>query len=121
TAAPRRLGLLGKMSKIECINGQIERGPMYQHILIPTDGSELAHKAVTHGLSLAKSVGAKVTALVVEASFNVYDVPPSKINQVSNVFADYAERATAHAAKILGGIADEAKVAGVSCETIQTV
>ena len=38
---------------------------MYQHILIPTDGSELAQKAVTHGLSLAKSVGAKVTALTV--------------------------------------------------------
>jgi hypothetical protein len=33
---------------------------MYRHILIPTDGSELAQKAVTHGLSLAKSVGAKV-------------------------------------------------------------
>ena len=39
---------------------------MYQHILIPTDGSKLAHRAVTHGLSLAKAVGAKVTALVVD-------------------------------------------------------
>src|SRR6185436_2449394 len=101
TAAPRRLGLLGKMSKIECINGQIERGPMYQHILIPTDGSQLAHKAVTHGLSLSKSVGAKVTALIVEASFNVYDVPPSKIHQMSGAFAEHAEHAKAHAAKIL--------------------
>ena len=27
---------------------------MYRHILIPTDGSELAERAVTHGLSLAK-------------------------------------------------------------------
>jgi nucleotide-binding universal stress UspA family protein len=44
---------------------------MYQHILIPTDGSKLAHRAVTHGLSLAKAVGAKVTALVVEPTFNV--------------------------------------------------
>jgi len=34
---------------------------MYHHILIPTDGSKLAHRAVTHGLSLAKAVGAKVT------------------------------------------------------------
>jgi nucleotide-binding universal stress UspA family protein len=29
---------------------------MYRHILIPTDGSELARRAVQHGLSLAKSV-----------------------------------------------------------------
>jgi nucleotide-binding universal stress UspA family protein len=51
---------------------------MYRHILMPTDGSELAHKAVIHGLSLAKSIGANVTALTVEPSFNVYGVPASK-------------------------------------------
>ena len=39
---------------------------MYRHILIPTDGSELAERAVTHGLSLAKSVGAKVTVIIAE-------------------------------------------------------
>src|SRR5215475_14623329 len=44
----------------------IERWSMYRHILIPTDGSELAERAVTHGLSLAKFVGAKVTVIVVE-------------------------------------------------------
>ena len=39
---------------------------MYRHILIPTDGSELAEQAVTNGLSLAKSLGAKVTVIIVE-------------------------------------------------------
>ena len=43
---------------------------MYRHILIPTDGSELAEHAVTNGLSLAKSVGAKVTVIIVEEPFN---------------------------------------------------
>jgi nucleotide-binding universal stress UspA family protein len=43
---------------------------MYRHILVPTDGSELAGRAVRHGLSLAKSLGAKVTALTVEGSFD---------------------------------------------------
>ena len=43
---------------------------MYQHILIATDGSELATHAVTNGLSLAKSLGAKVTAIVVEEPFD---------------------------------------------------
>ena len=42
---------------------------MYRHILIPTDGSELARRAVQHGLALAKVVGAKVTALTVEGVF----------------------------------------------------
>ena len=36
---------------------------MYRHILIPTDGSELAERAVTHGLSLAKFLGAEVAAM----------------------------------------------------------
>ena len=39
---------------------------MYRKILIATDGSALAEKAVIHGLSLAKSVGANVIALIVE-------------------------------------------------------
>ena len=36
---------------------------MYKHILIATDGSELAGKAVTAGLALAKTLNAKVTAI----------------------------------------------------------
>jgi nucleotide-binding universal stress UspA family protein len=34
---------------------------MYNHILISTDGSEVAQKGVDHGLSLAKSLGARAT------------------------------------------------------------
>ena len=32
---------------------------MYKNILIPTDGSELANKALEHGITLAKAIGAK--------------------------------------------------------------
>jgi nucleotide-binding universal stress UspA family protein len=92
---------------------------MYRHILIPTDGSELAHRAVAHGLSLAKLFGAKVTTLTVEGSFNVYAVPTSKDCEISGAFAGHIERAKAHAAKILDGVAEEARAAGVSCEAVQ--
>ena len=92
---------------------------MYRHILIPTDGSELANRAVTHGLSLAKAVGAKVTVLTVEASFSVYDVPSSRMLQVTGAFAEHAEHAKAHAAKVLGSAAAAATAAGVACETLQ--
>ena len=36
---------------------------MYQHILVPTDGSPLSASAVEKAVSLAKTVGAKVTVL----------------------------------------------------------
>jgi nucleotide-binding universal stress UspA family protein len=94
---------------------------MYRHILIPTDGSELAHRAVVHGLSLAKAVGAKVAVLTVEASFNVYDVPASRVNLMTAAFDEYAKHAREHATSILDGITDEAKAAGVQCETLQVI
>jgi nucleotide-binding universal stress UspA family protein len=71
---------------------------MYRHILIPTDGSELAERGVAHGLALAKSVGAKV--------FIIYVVEP--LLAVTGDFASVLDRAE-HAAR----------EAGVSCETIQ--
>lgn len=45
---------------------------MYKHILISTDGSEVARKGVDHGLSLAKSLGARVTVIVVTERFPIF-------------------------------------------------
>lgn len=45
---------------------------MYKHILISTDGSEVAQKGLDHGLALAKSVGAPVTIVTVTERFPVY-------------------------------------------------
>ncbi len=47
---------------------------MYTNILIATDGSELAGKAVEHGIELAKRIGAKTTALTVLPPFHVLTV-----------------------------------------------
>jgi nucleotide-binding universal stress UspA family protein len=38
---------------------------MYKHILIATDGSDLARKGLEHGLGLAKLLNAKVSVLAV--------------------------------------------------------
>jgi len=38
---------------------------MYRHILVATDGSELAEHGVANGLALAKSLGAKISVIVV--------------------------------------------------------
>jgi nucleotide-binding universal stress UspA family protein len=92
---------------------------MYRHILIATDGSTLAEKAVKHGLSLAKSTGGKVTALIVEAPFSVYNVPESRLRQMPEAFAQHAEEIRKHATRVLDHVADAAKAAGVACETTQ--
>ena len=44
---------------------------MYKHILISTDGSEVAQKGVDHGLSLAKNLGARATIIMVTERFPV--------------------------------------------------
>jgi nucleotide-binding universal stress UspA family protein len=92
---------------------------MYQHILIPTDGSALAGHAVTHGLALAKIVGAKASVIVVEAPFNVYEVPESKIREMPQAFAQHAEQIKKHATAVLTHAAEAAKAAGVACDTLQ--
>ena len=43
---------------------------MYRHILIAIDGSELADKALEHGLGLAGALNARVTILTVTEDWN---------------------------------------------------
>jgi nucleotide-binding universal stress UspA family protein len=90
---------------------------MYQHILIPTDGSELAERAVTHGLSLAKFAGAKVTFIIVE------ERAPGWMSFVetgaAEAFAKYTEEIKNYYASALDRVANAAKQAGVPCDTLQ--
>src|SRR5262249_44528160 len=52
-----------------------QEGIMYKHILIATDGSEVARKGVDQGLALAKSVGAKITIVTVTERFPISPGP----------------------------------------------
>jgi K+-sensing histidine kinase KdpD len=40
---------------------------MYRHILVATDGSALSRRAIRQGVSLAKALGARLTAIAVRA------------------------------------------------------
>ncbi|MBM3528243.1 MAG: universal stress protein [Alphaproteobacteria bacterium] len=92
---------------------------MYKHILIATDGSDLAEKAVVHGVELAKAVGAKTSAIVVEHTFNVFDVPQNRIREMPDVFREHAEQIKKHAAKVLDHVASIAKARGVPFVGVQ--
>jgi hypothetical protein len=50
---------IGDRDQVKQVSSICEERAKYRHILIPTDGSELAQKAVINGLPPAKSVGAK--------------------------------------------------------------
>jgi nucleotide-binding universal stress UspA family protein len=78
---------------------------MYKHILIATDGSDLADKAVLHGLALAKAVHAQVTLLTVTDP--VWSVVPVEA-AISFPYDDYQKSMAAMAERILASVADAA-------------
>ena len=84
---------------------------MYTHILVPTDGSELAGKAVQHGIALAKRIGAKATALTVLPPFHVFTTDTQMLEDTP---AQYKVRLQAHAEKTLGAVAQAAQTSSVS-------
>ena len=88
---------------------------MYTNILIPTDGSELAGKAVQHGIDLAKRIGAKATVLTVVPPFHVFTTDAQVLEDTP---AQYQARMQEHAEKTLSAVADAAQAAGVACEMI---
>ena len=89
---------------------------MYKNILIPTDGSELADKAVKYGIEFAKDAKAKITVLTVSAPFHVFTFNTQTVEDTPE---DYAKRMKAYTAKTLERAATAAKAAGVACDTLQ--
>jgi nucleotide-binding universal stress UspA family protein len=90
---------------------------MFKHILVPTDGSPASQKAALTGVTLAKSLGARVTAF--------FAAPPATPivyrNNLPVGFAQPAEHAAMierTSAKYLGVIQRAAKKAGVRFEAI---
>lgn len=88
---------------------------MYRNIVIATDGSELAAKAVDQGLSIAKALGAKVTVVTVTEPWTM--VAPGEIGMTIPV-DDYEKSAAEHAASILDATKERAKVLGTKCEVL---
>jgi|APMI01.1.fsa_nt_gi nucleotide-binding universal stress UspA family protein len=81
---------------------------MYSHILLPTDGSELSHKAVMHGIRLAKVHNARVTGLsVILTSLTPRGLGDTMVGD---------ELLSANAEMFLAFVTDEAKKAGVACD-----
>src|SRR5262245_39307635 len=87
---------------------------MYRHILIATDGSDLAKGAVAQGLALAKALGAQVTAVTVTEPVPIASAEGRMVLPP----AEYLRAAEAGAVHILDQVSAAARTAGVQCETI---
>ena len=87
---------------------------MFKHVLIPTDGSELATQAVDKGIALAAGMGAEVTVVIVTEPFRILSADSM---QVESTRGSYDADAARQAERILQAARDKAAAAGVSART----
>ncbi len=90
---------------------------MYTHILISTDGSELAQKGVDHGLSLAKLLGSKVTIITATEPFPTPTGTAAWVVRPAQISGYAADRRKA-AEELLAGIKTTAEGMGIKAETV---
>ena len=88
---------------------------MFKNILIATDGSDLAAKAVEQGILLANEIGAKIMAVTVTEPFHLLSVAPSQLEYTP---IEYKKHVEAYAEKVLDTVSAAAKLAGVACDVL---
>ena len=91
---------------------------MYQRILIATDGSEVASRAVAHGMALAKELKVPVSVVTVTEVWSAFDLGQMSRLGMPNPVAQYEEIATTAANNILEKASQIAKSQGVSCDLV---
>ncbi|WP_299129499.1 universal stress protein [uncultured Amaricoccus sp.] len=89
---------------------------MYIHILIPTDGSQLATQAVDRTLQLATTLGARVTFLMVMEPFHALGLDVDQRAEAGR--SDVEARAVVETRKVLAEASAKAKVLGVEFDTL---
>src|SRR4029078_7404415 len=91
---------------------------MYKRILIATDGSELATRALVHGLAVAKEVKAPVTLVTVTQPWSAFDMAHKAREGNRDPMHQFEEIAAASARAILDAARQKAQMAGVACELV---
>lgn len=85
---------------------------MYQHILMPIDGSACSEHALSIGLELAKAVGAEVTFLyIVTDPLNIYNMQGSQVYEPR-----YHQDLLRNGEQALEQAAGRARAAGVTAQ-----
>jgi nucleotide-binding universal stress UspA family protein len=88
---------------------------MYKHILIATDGSELAGKAVAAGFDLARGLGARITAVTITEPWSAMVTGEAVL---AFPVDEYEKSAIENASRILSGVTKLARKANIDCATV---
>jgi len=91
---------------------------MYKHILIATDGSELAAKGLVHGSRLAKTTGALVTVVTVTEPWSAMEMATLAQRGNQNLIKEFEEATAAGADRILDAAVKLVEGEGVQLTTI---
>ena len=86
---------------------------MYKHILIPTDGSETAEKAVTAGIEFARESGARITLFTAVPEYQPSGEAALMARQPVISLAEYETISRETAGAVLDKAAARARAAGV--------
>ena len=90
---------------------------MYKHILIPTDGSETAEKAVAAGIEFARDANARITWFTAVPEYDVPGEAEVMGRQPIVSLEAHNTRSRELAEKILAEPARKARAAGIACAT----
>lgn len=91
---------------------------MYKRILVATDGSELANRAVTHGIALAKVHKAPLTAVTVTDIWSPFEMAHDFEQRKKDPIGSYEALAAADAKRVLDKVGERAKAEGVDCTLV---
>jgi nucleotide-binding universal stress UspA family protein len=89
---------------------------MYKHILIPTDGSPTADKAVEAGLQFAREAGARVTLFTAVPEYEMSEAQIMARHRVVSI-EEHNRRSEAKAREVLACAEQRARDAGVACDS----
>jgi nucleotide-binding universal stress UspA family protein len=89
---------------------------MYKHILIPTDGSEIATKAVRAGIEYAREAGARITLFTAVPEYRIPSESELMTRQAISL-DEHARRSKKAADAALAAAVESARAAGVRFDT----
>lgn len=91
---------------------------MYQHIMLPLDGSELSLTAVPQAIALAKALRSRLTLITVVSPYHTGVTTPITSSIVNDVEKGRDEVARKDAQKLHADLAAGAKSEGIQCESL---
>jgi nucleotide-binding universal stress UspA family protein len=86
---------------------------MYKHILIPTDGSDTARKAVEAGIDYARETGARVTFFTAVPEYELPTSTELMSHQAVLSLTEHERRSAEKAEAILAPAVERARTCGV--------